>query len=79
MTENMLEIAKHWEDGFEPKSQHHKENRIIWQRSLLNYFNFPTQKRKKKKKKTEAPIVYINPATLATKLTKFKKFIPNSF
>ena len=29
MTENMLEIAKHWEDRFEPKSKHHKKNRIV--------------------------------------------------
>ena len=30
MTKNMLEIAKHWEDRFEPKPQHHKKNKIVW-------------------------------------------------
>ena len=29
MTGNVLEIAKHGEDCFEPKLQHHKKNRIV--------------------------------------------------
>ena len=29
ITKNKLEIAKYWEDRFEPKSEHQKKNRII--------------------------------------------------
>ena len=77
MTENMLEIAKHWEDRFEPKSQHHKKTELFGQHGLPHYFNSLT----KKKLKPEAAIVYKNPPTLATKLTNYKKLsqiLPNT-
>ena len=38
----MLEIAKHWENRLEPKSQHHEKNRIVWATQftkLLQLFN----------------------------------------
>ena len=63
MTENMLEIAKHWEDRFEPKSQHHKKNRIVWATQFTNLLQLSNQE---KKLKPEAAIVYKNPPTLAT-------------
>ena len=68
MTENMLEIAKHWEDRFEPKSQHHKKTELFGQHSLPNL-----ELSNQKKLKPEAAIAYKNPPTLATKLTNYKK------
>ena len=78
MTENMLEIAKHWEDRFEPKSQHHKKNRIVWATQFTNLLQLSNQE---KKLKPEAAIVYKNPPTLATKLPNCKKLsqiLPNT-
>ena len=78
MTEYMLEIAKHWEDRFEPKSQHHKKNRIVWATQFTNLLQLSNQE---KKLKPEAAIVYKNPPTLATKLTNYKKLsqiLPNT-
>ena len=40
MTENMLEIAKHWEDRFITR-----KTELFKQRGLPNYFNFLTKKR----------------------------------
>ena len=54
MTENMLEIAKHWEDRFEPKSQHHKKNRIVWATQFTKLLQLSNQE---KKLKPEAAIV----------------------
>ena len=74
----MLEIAKHWEDRFEPKSQHHKKNRIVWATQFTNLLQLSNQE---KKLKPEAAIVYKNPPTLATKLTNYKKLsqiLPNT-
>ena len=71
----MLEIAKHWEDRFEPKSQHHKKNRIVWAMQFTKLLQLSNQE---KKVKPEAVIVYENPPTLATKLTNYKKIITNS-
>ena len=78
MAENMLEIAKRWKDRFEPKSQHHKKNRIIWATQFIKLLQFSTQE---KKLKPEAAIVYKNPPTLATKLTNYKQLsqiLPNT-
>ena len=78
MTENMLEIAKHWEDRFKPKLQHHKKNRIVWATQFTNLLQLSNQE---KKLKLEAAIVYKNPPTLATKLTNYKKLsqiLPNT-
>ena len=77
ITENMLEIAKHWEGRFEPKSQHHKKNGIVWETQFTKLFQLSIQE---KKLKPEAAIVYKNPPTLATKLTNYKKLsqiLPN--
>ena len=57
MTENMLEIAKHWKDRFEPKSQHHKKNRISWVTQITKLLQLSNQK---KKLKPEAAIAYKN-------------------
>ena len=42
-----MEIAIHWEDRFEPKSQHHKKTELFGQRSLLNYLKFLIKKETK--------------------------------
>ena len=70
MTENMLEIAKHWKDRFEPKSQHHKKKRIVWATQFTKLLQLSNQENKLK---PEAAIVYKNPLTLAIKLTNYKK------
>ena len=54
MTENMLEIAKYWEDCFEPKSQYHKKNRIVWATQFTKLLQLSNQE---KKLKPEAAIV----------------------
>ena len=48
MTENILEIAKHWEDRFEPKSQHHKKNRIVWATQFTKLLQLSNQEKKLK-------------------------------
>ena len=48
MIENMLKITKHWQDHFEPKSQHHKKNRIGWVMLFTNLVQFFDQKKKLK-------------------------------
>ena len=78
MTENMLEIAKHWEDRFEPKSRHHKKNRILWATQFTKLLQLSNRE---KKLKPEAAIVHKNPLTLTTKLTTYKKLfqiLPNT-
>ena len=75
MTENMLKIAKYWEDRFEPK---HKKNRIVWATQFTKLLQLSNQE---KKLKLKAAIVYKNPTTLATKLTNYKKLsqiLPNT-
>ena len=47
MTENMLEIAIHWEDHFVLTSQHIRKTELFGQRRLSNYFNFLTKKKTK--------------------------------
>ena len=78
MIENMLEIAKYWEDCFGPKLQHYKKNRITWATQFTKLLQLSNQE---KKLKTEAAIVYKNPPTFATKLTNCKKLcqiLPNT-
>ena len=70
MTENMLEIAKHWEDHFKPKSQHHRTNRFVWVTQFTKLLQLSNQK---KKLKPIAAIVYKIPPSLAAKLTNYKK------
>ena len=70
MTDNMLEIAKHWEDRFEPKPQHHKKNRIVWATQFTKLLKLSNQE---KKQKPEVANVYKNPLTLATKSPNYKK------
>ena len=62
LTENMLEIAKHWEDRFEPKSQHHKKNRIVWATQFTKLLQLSNQE---KKLKPKAAIVYRNPPDIS--------------
>ena len=62
----MLELAKHWEDRFELKSQHHKKNRIVWAAQFTKLLQLFSQE---KKLKLGAAIVYKNLPTLVTKLT----------
>ena len=76
----MLEIVKHWEDRFEPKSQHHKKNRIVWATQFTKLLQLFIQE---KKLKPEEAIVYEykNLSTLTTKLTNYKKLsqiLPNT-
>ena len=66
----MLEIPKHWEDRFEPKSLHHKKNRIVWATQFTKLLQLSNQK---KRLKPEADLTYKNPPTSATKLTNYKK------
>ena len=54
MTENMLEIAKHWEDRFGLKSQHHKKNRIVWSTQFTKLLQLSNQGKKLLCTKTEA-------------------------
>ena len=54
----MLEIAKHWEDRFEPKSQHQQKNRTAWATPFTKIFQLFDQE---KKLKSEAVIAYKYP------------------
>ena len=54
ITEIMLEIAKHREERFEPKSQHHNKNRIVWAMQFTKLLQLSNQE---KKPKPEAAIV----------------------
>ena len=70
MTENMLEIAKHWEDHFKPKSQHHYKNRIVRAMlftKLLQLFD------QDKKLKSEAAIQGDQYLVLQLQITVFGK------
>ena len=62
MTGNMLEIAKHWEDRFEPKLQHHKKNRIVWATQFTKLLQLSNQE---KKLKPKAAIVHRNPPDIS--------------
>ena len=62
MTENILEIAKHCEDRFEPKSQHHKKNRIVWVTQFSKLLQLSNQE---KKLKPKAAIVCRNPPDIS--------------
>ena len=64
MTENMLEIIKHWDNRFKPKSPHYRKNRIIWVTQFTKLLQLSNQE---KKLKPEAAIAYKIPPTLATK------------
>ena len=74
----MLEIAKQWENCFEPKSQQHKKNRIVWATQFTKLLQLSNQE---KKLKPETAIVYKNSPTLAIKLTNYKQLsqiLPNT-
>ena len=70
----MLEIAKHWEDRFEPKSQRHQKNRIAWATPFIKLLRLSDQE---KKLKPEAAIVHKNPATKLTNYKKLSQIRPN--
>ena len=62
---NLLKLHKkiaYCEDRFEPKSQHHKKNRIVWATQFTKLLQLSNQE---KKLKPKAAIVHRNPPDIS--------------